>query len=83
MQDILYVTSVEKSLSSYGEVLGIPDRLSSLRAEHHSALTVIVVLHIFNIKWNLRAIVSPVHIMISNKEVVSRMKNRLTTVSPK
>ena len=73
----------KQSLSSYGEVLGIHDHFSSLRDEHQGVLVVIIFLHILNIKWILHAIVSPVQVVIDNKEVVSRLKNVLPNVSQK
>ena len=64
----------KQSIRIYSEVLGNHDHISSLRADHYGALTVISILRILNIKWNLHAIVLPVHVVIGNMEVVSSLK---------
>jgi len=72
-----------KWVRGHGYVLGTPSLLTSLRAEHHGSMAVLLLLHMLSKRWNIPHGTPPVTILVDNKEVIDRMTSGLPGLSIK
>ena len=72
-----------KWIRGHGYVLGTPHLLTSLRAEHHCSMAILILLHMLTKRWNLPHDTPPVTILIDNKEAIERMQAGLPCLSIK